>query len=201
VDEVSPEDEAAEMIGEAQQNETPTAVVPEPTEVEGGAPQPTGTIVPETEDATATPMPTPTPSPTPEAQPTATGPAPTPTPTRQSTTPSTPGVHVVQPGENLFRIALRYDKSVEAIAEANGITNASLIYVGQRLVIPGAEGGDGEDPPPSEGGDLVHIVQPGENLFRIALKYNYDQYYIARYNGISNPALIYVGQAIRIPRN
>ncbi len=44
-----------------------------------------------------------------------------------------------------------------------------------------------------------HVVQAGENLFRIALKYNYSQYYLAKYNGISNPALIYVGQVIRIP--
>ena len=32
-------------------------------------------------------------------------------------------VHVVQPGENLFRIALRYGVTVNAIANANGLTN------------------------------------------------------------------------------
>ena len=113
---------------------------------------------------------------------------------------STPGKHVVQAGENLFRIALRYGTSVEAIAKANGITNSALIYVGQTLTIPGGAPGAPPAPAPAPGtGAKVHIVQPGENLFRIALKYNYSQYYLAKYNGIANPSLIYVGQVIRIP--
>jgi LysM repeat protein len=44
--------------------------------------------------------------------------------------------HVVQPGENLFRIALRYGVSIQALATINGIVNPAMIYVGQRLVIP-----------------------------------------------------------------
>ena len=110
-----------------------------------------------------------------------------------------PGTHVVQPGENLFRIALKYGKTVDEVAKANGITNVAVIHVGQTLVIPG---GTGQAPPPQtppSSGGKTYVVQPGDNLFRIALKYNYDQYYLARYNGISNPAMIYVGQVIRIP--
>ena len=45
-------------------------------------------------------------------------------------------LHTVQPGENLFRIALRYNVSVQAVASVNGITNQSLVYVGQTLIIP-----------------------------------------------------------------
>jgi LysM repeat protein len=103
---------------------------------------------------------------------------------------------VVKPGENLFRIALRYNTTIEALAQANGITNPSLIYVGQRLVVPGT----GAPQPQPGTDDLVHVVQPGENLFRIALKYNYDYLYLARYNNISNPSRVYVGQKIYIPR-
>ena len=44
-------------------------------------------------------------------------------------------IHVVRPGENLFRISLRYGVSVEAIQQANGLAGTS-IYVGQRLRIP-----------------------------------------------------------------
>ncbi len=53
----------------------------------------------------------------------------TPTPESQYT------IHVVQRGENLFRIALRYGTTVEAIMAANGLTN-NTIYVGQQLRIP-----------------------------------------------------------------
>lgn len=54
---------------------------------------------------------------------------PTPIPEPQYT------IHVVQRGENLFRIALRYGTTVEAIMAANGLTNYN-IYVGQQLRIP-----------------------------------------------------------------
>ena len=50
-------------------------------------------------------------------------------------------VHVVQPGENLYRIALRYGTDYHSLAAANGIANPHQIYVGQRLVIPG-DGGE-----------------------------------------------------------
>ncbi len=44
--------------------------------------------------------------------------------------------HVVQAGENLFRIGLRYGVPYPQIAAANGIGNADQIYAGQVLRIP-----------------------------------------------------------------
>jgi LysM repeat protein len=44
--------------------------------------------------------------------------------------------HVVQSGENLYRIALQYNLSTEEVAAANGITDVTAIYAGQELVIP-----------------------------------------------------------------
>jgi tetratricopeptide (TPR) repeat protein len=44
-------------------------------------------------------------------------------------------IHVVQPGENLFRISLRYGVSMDAICAANGITDPTRIHVGQQLRI------------------------------------------------------------------
>ncbi len=44
--------------------------------------------------------------------------------------------HVVEPGENLFRIALRYGTSIGTIQNANGISDMNQIVVGQTLVIP-----------------------------------------------------------------
>src|SRR5258706_16033808 len=45
--------------------------------------------------------------------------------------------YTVQPGENLFRIALRYGTTVEALAAANQITDPTHITVGEVLIIPG----------------------------------------------------------------
>jgi LysM repeat protein len=47
-----------------------------------------------------------------------------------------PRVYIVQPGDNLYRLALRFNTTIWAIAEANYIRNVNLIYVGQRLIIP-----------------------------------------------------------------
>jgi LysM repeat protein len=45
-------------------------------------------------------------------------------------------VHTVQQGENLYRIARKYGTSVQAITQANGITDPALIAVGQKIAIP-----------------------------------------------------------------
>ena len=138
--------------------------------------------------ATVTPTATPT---SPPGVPTHT---PTSTPTTPPGTPGAPIVHVVQRGENLFRIALRYNTTVEAIAAANNIRNPQLIYVGQRLTIPRGGGTT-----PSPGGGRTHVVRPGENLFRIALRYGTTPQAIAAANNLPNIHLIYVGQVLRIP--
>lgn len=46
-------------------------------------------------------------------------------------------VHVVQRGENLYRIALHYGVSVEALMRENGIRDPRALDVGSRLAIPG----------------------------------------------------------------
>ncbi|MBI4770973.1 MAG: LysM peptidoglycan-binding domain-containing protein [Chloroflexi bacterium] len=50
-----------------------------------------------------------------------------------------PTRYTVQPGDNLFRISLRFGVTVAAIQAANGLTSW-LIYAGQELIIPGATG-------------------------------------------------------------
>lgn len=49
------------------------------------------------------------------------------------------------------------------------------------------------------GARTTHIVQPGENLFRIGLRYGVPYPQLAAYNGISDPTRIFVGQCIIIP--
>lgn len=81
--------------------------------------------------------PTETPS-TATAQPTA--PA-TPTPRPPTATPTgEPVVHTVKDGETLSKIAQNYGVTVEAIVEANGLTDPDRIIAGQTLIIPVAGG-------------------------------------------------------------
>ncbi len=48
--------------------------------------------------------------------------------------------HHVRPGENLYRIGLRYDVSPKVLARANGVADVRSIRVGSRLWIPQAAG-------------------------------------------------------------
>jgi len=47
-----------------------------------------------------------------------------------------PRIYIVQPGDTLSAIAWRFGTTVWAIAQANGIWNPNLIYIGQTLYIP-----------------------------------------------------------------
>jgi LysM repeat protein len=108
--------------------------------------------------------------------------------------PSGPVTYVVQAGDTLGRIAQRYNVSVEDIAAANNITNIHRLDVGQTLTIP--VGGVTAAPAT---GETVHIVQPGETLYRIGLRYGVTAEALAAHNGITNVHRINVGQELRIP--
>jgi LysM repeat protein len=43
---------------------------------------------------------------------------------------------VIQPGDNLFRIGLKYGCTVEQIARHNGITTPNRVAVGLEIEIP-----------------------------------------------------------------
>jgi lipoprotein-anchoring transpeptidase ErfK/SrfK len=109
-------------------------------------------------------------------------------------------VHVVQRGETLGHISQRYSVSIANLTAANSIANPNLIYAGQRLVIPGAGNSAAVvAAPTTSGGSALHVVQRGENLFRIALQYNVDMNSIVSANNIANPNSIYAGQRLHIP--
>ncbi len=46
--------------------------------------------------------------------------------------------HTVQPGQNLYRIALTYEVPIEVLIEANRISDPGQIKTGQRIFVPGA---------------------------------------------------------------
>jgi putative chitinase len=114
--------------------------------------------------------------------------------------PSASTIHVVRWGENLFRIALRYGTTVEAIAHANGIANPNCIYAGQRLVIPGCGSGCCHGCSGHHGtGGFWYKVHWGDTLSGIAWRFGRSTWAIAHANGLHNPNCIYAGQKLYIP--
>lgn len=110
---------------------------------------------------------------------------------------SSRGVHIVQSGQTLSSIAARYGTTVTALMRANGLSNPNFIWVGQRLVVPSADGGNSSGGGSSSGGG-VHVVRRGETLSSIAARYGTSVSALMRANGLSNPNFIWVGQRLRI---
>lgn len=114
------------------------------------------------------------------------------------------GTHVVQSGENLFRIALRYGVDIDELAALNNIANVTQIYAGQVLAIPGLDVVDESDDivnPLVAAAPVIHTVQRGEYLGQIAELYSVTVAEILSANNIPNANSIYAGQELQIWTN
>lgn len=118
--------------------------------------------------------------------------------------------HTVQPGENLYRIALNYEVSLEALRSANTQVSGDLIQPGDVLNIPDCEatpsaGGTGPTAIPTTvstplpGGSQTYTVQSGDTLYSIALQFGVTIADIQAANNMDNPNRLAVGQELVIP--
>lgn len=125
-------------------------------------------------------------------------------------------IYEVQPGDrNLYRISLLFGIPYMSIALASNMVNPNLIHVGDRLTIPGC-GVTGYQPPPTStasptysypgstpgdggGSGQTYVVQQGDTLFALSLRWNTTVYAIAQLNNIPNINLIYIDQVLNIP--
>lgn len=107
--------------------------------------------------------------------------------------------HTVQAGENLYRIALRYGTTVQALSDLNGIYNPDQVVAGQTLIIPGSPTTPSMAYQPQHA-STTHEIQPGETLASIAHRYDVALWTLVRINNVANPALVVPGQMLVIPR-
>lgn len=134
-----------------------------------------------------------------------------------SPVPSTPKTVVVKEGQSLWDIATARGVSVEAVAEANALSNAELIRPGQRLVIPPsgavarmqqpivrtaerpqirAARAPARRPQPASGWILV---KQGQTLSEIADQHRTSVRTLVDTNGLRSAHSIRVGQRLLIP--
>lgn len=127
--------------------------------------------------------------------------------------------YVVKSGDSMNKIAKQFGITPEELAQANDMNVNDTIHPGDTLIIPGEtavvegptptavtppdQNSDGsnnnQSGQPGQGDGGVHVVQRGENLFRIGLKYGCTVNQMAQFNGIRNPNYIYPGQPLKIP--
>ncbi|MDF2836224.1 MAG: lysM domain protein, partial [Paenibacillus sp.] len=96
-------------------------------------------------------------------------------------------IHTVKKGDSLWKIAGDYGVPLKPLLVANGLTDQSVLVIGQAVIVP------------TESHKTVHKVLVGESLWKIGQRYGVTIQELSSANGIRNPALIYPGQLLQIP--
>lgn len=115
--------------------------------------------------------------------------------------------YTVQPGDTLAAIAKAHSVDVAALIRVNDLSDANIIHAGQKLTLPpGARLVDGEaaasgpaamaipDQPTQ-----VYVVQPGDSLTSIAVKFKTTPARLAELNQRSTSTAANVGEPLRVP--
>lgn len=136
-----------------------------------------------------------------------------------------PVSHTLVKGESLWTVAKKYGIQVEDLARHNRISLSQVLMPGQALLIPGEGEGkvrfaaadiDAEAPiggilslessaAADEGflpaGDVVHVVESGDTVSHLAVKYRTTRQAIFAANRIGTRDVLAAGQKIVIPSN
>lgn len=110
--------------------------------------------------------------------------------------------HVVQPGETLFSISRKYNKTVDEIKQNNNLIS-NEISIGQTLYIEGLPNKEepeittSEDKAEEELKQKIHTVSAGETLFSISRTYGVQPNDIKAWNKLSENT-IEIGQQLII---
>ena len=119
-------------------------------------------------------------------------PANTSTPTITPTPSPTPFEYTIKSGETLSALAKRFKTTVEALMEANGITDATLVRAGTKIIIV---------QPPDFAATMAYEtyeVQQGDTLYSLSSKFDLTIATIKEVNNLSSDNLS-VGQKLRFP--
>ena len=127
--------------------------------------------------------------------------------------------HKVQRGDTLSKIAAEYRVSLAALMSVNGMTNKSVLRVGQSIHLPT----DGATAPPdatlvraevpaappaeavatstlaATSAEGIYVVRRGDSIERIATRLGVDSQQLIAANDIRNRNVIQVGQQLIIP--
>lgn len=105
---------------------------------------------------------------------------------------------VVNANDTLYTIAERY-KTTSDILNASNCLNNTIPSAGSLLYVPPVPTVTVIPCGPPTGWVKRHIVQPGDNLFRIALSYGITYPQLQRANCMGSSTTIYTGQLLWVP--
>jgi LysM repeat protein len=106
-------------------------------------------------------------------------------------------VYVVSAGDTLGSIAKRFGVSEAELQTLNNITDPNAISVGQELRIPTSASGGTEEPTSDQ--EKTYVVEEGDTLSKIAVRFGITIAALQAANDISDPDMLYPGQVLKIP--
>jgi LysM repeat protein len=122
----------------------------------------------------------------------------TPTPTATACpTPIGWQPYTVGPFDTLFSLAAQFNVAPEALAQANCLSG-TIISAGQTIYVPSTTPTATAVPCNPPYWWITYIVQPGDTLSSLALRYNISIAQLQQANCLST-TFIYIGQILRVP--
>lgn len=124
--------------------------------------------------------------------------------------------HLVEIGDTPFSVSRRYDLTIDELARLNGLNMAHpIIKIGQTLIVkvpaapqaastpaaaaPAIPAPDSSAPAKVYGAARVHVVEKGENLFRLSLRYSVTVDTLMSLNRITDVLGVRAGDTLLIP--
>ena len=90
--------------------------------------------------------------------------------------------HIMQGGENLFSVSVKYNVKLAKLLEWNGLTESDPVFAGTKIYV--------NNP------NVYHLVKDGDTLFSISVKYNVLMKKLAEWNDIKESATLTPGNQI-----
>lgn len=118
-------------------------------------------------------------------------------------------IYTIKPGDDLWHISQSlYGSGYNWVdlADANNLSNPSIVYVGTKLVVPNVKPREATPTPTPVVNKITgstYTIQKGDYLWDIAVRAYGDGYKwveIAKANNLSNPDLVFSGNVLRLPR-
>ena len=100
--------------------------------------------------------------------------------------------HVIERGDSLWKLAIKYDTEVGIIKQINYM-NGEMLSIGKTLLIPLSKTKTNNFIPYE-----MHIVSEGDTLWEIGIKYNIDIDDLAKMNSLNKSSYLQLGQQLTI---
>lgn len=105
--------------------------------------------------------------------------------------------HVIEEGDNLCKIAGKYNTSVSEICRLNNMQETDVLQIGRKLLVKSTSTASTTKQHNSSK-NVYHVIVEGDTLYKIAGKYNTKVSELCRLNNIQETTILQIGMKLRV---